>query len=320
MQDTSTRPPIGFVGLGNMGQPLSRNLLAAGFAVSGFDLQRSERFEAAGGLQVPSVASLAGLPLIVLSLPSAKALAATIDALLPEAGPGQILIDLSSYALADKQAQAARVAERGAVMLDCEVSGLPMQAELRKAVIFQSGDEAAVLRAKPVFDALAEQHFFVGEFGAATRLKLIANTMVCVNTLMAAEALNLAARAGIDPALAARVLGPSAAGSTTFLNKAPLMLSRQFEQGKGPFRHMFGYLARADEMARGAGAATPLLHAARAVYAQAEAEQRHDQDLAAVIELIEHQSRTAPGRASDMAHATANSTVQEQTRDTTHAG
>lgn len=287
MQDIARDIPVGFVGLGNMGQPLSRNLLAAGFAVRGFDLKRSESFANAGGKQVASVAALAGLPLIVLSLPNAKALAATVDALLPEAAPGQIVIDLSSYALADKQAQAARLADRGAVMLDCEVSGLPMQAEVRKAVIFQSGDEAAVQRARPIFDAMAEQHFFVGQFGSATRLKLIANTMVCVHTLMAAEALNLAARAGLDPALVAKVLGPSAAGSTTFLNKAPLMLSRSFEQGKGPFRHMFGYLARADEMARAAGAATPLLHAARALYAQAEAEQRHDQDIAAVIELIE---------------------------------
>lgn len=292
VQDIEKDTPIGFVGLGNMGQPLSRNLLAAGFQVWGFDLNRSTAFEAAGGRQVASVAALAGLPLIVLSLPTSKALAATIDALLPKAGPGQTIVDLSSYALADKQAQAARLAERGAVMLDCEVSGLPMQAEQRKAVIFQSGDEAAAQRAKPVFDAMAEQHFFVGPFGSATRLKLIANTMVCVHTLMAAEALNLAARAGLDPALVAKVLGPSAAGSTTFLNKAPLMLSRHFDQGKGPFRHMFGYLARADEMARNAGAATPLLHAARTLYAQAEVQQRHDQDIAAVIELIEQTSAT----------------------------
>ncbi len=283
---------IGFVGLGNMGRPLSRSLLAAGFRVQGFSPRPCQAFLDAGGAMVANVAELAAARTIVLSLPNAAALRTTVDALLPAARPGQVFIDLSSYALADKRAQAERLAERGATMLDCEISGLPMMAEARKAVIFKSGDIGAASRAETIFDAMAEEHFFLGEFGAATRLKLIANTMVCVHNLMAAEALNLGARAGLDPQMVVKVLGSSAAGSTIFRMKAPLMLSREFQRGLGPFRHMFGYLTRAKELAASTGAVTPLLDVARVVYARAEAENRHDQDIAAILEIVERSSTT----------------------------
>jgi 3-hydroxyisobutyrate dehydrogenase-like beta-hydroxyacid dehydrogenase len=278
---------VGFVGLGNMGTPLSNNLLAAGFKVRAYARRSHDAFLAAGGEWVTQVGALADLPVIVLSLPGAQALQETVDGLLPRSRPGQVIIDLSSHPIAVKQAQAQRLAARGTTLLDCEISGLPPQAAARDAIIFQSGDEQAIQRALPVFTAMAKQHCYVGSFGSATRLKLIANTMVCVHNLMAAEALNLGARAGLAPELMLKVLGASAASSTTFQFKAPLMVSRAFEQGKGPFRHMFGYLARAAEMAAQSGASTPLLDAARGVYAQAEAQARHDQDIAAIIELIE---------------------------------
>ncbi len=279
---------VGFVGLGNVGLPASRNLLERGYTVLGHDLQQSEEFVRAGGRFEADLAALAAAPVIVFSLPTAAVVAGVVDRLMPLLRPGQLVIDLSSSAIDTKRAQADRLAARGVTLLDCEVSGLPAQVASRKAVIFKAGERAAVERLDALFLALAEQHFYVGAFGAATTLKLIANTMVCVHNLMAAEALNLGVRAGLDAALMVQVLGPSAAGSSTFVNKAPLMLSRQFEAGKGPFRHMFGYLSRAADLARRAGATTPLLDAVHEVYGQAQAQGRHDQDIAAVIELLEH--------------------------------
>lgn len=280
---------IGIAGLGNVGAPLAASLLQAGHPVIGFDLKPCASFVAAGGGMV-DLAGLRQAPVLLLSLPSGRIARDIVEALLAGPRVTHTVIDLSSYALADKQAQARRLAEHGIEMLDCEVSGLPAQVAERRAVIFKSGPTAAIDRLAPVFDAIAQQHFHVGEFGAATRLKLIANTMVCVHNLMAAEALNLGRRAGLDPALIARVIAPSAAGSTTFSNKVPLMLSREFTAGRGPFRHMFGYLARAEAMAAEAGAATPLLAAARAVYGQAEREGLHDLDIAAVLDVLERQS------------------------------
>lgn len=284
---------VGFVGLGNIGLPAACNLVQRGHPVIGFDLRRNEAFEAAGGTPAATVADVAAAPVIAFSLPSGAAVAEALDALLPVLRPGQVIVDLTSCPIATKREHARLVAERGATLLDCEVSGLPMQVTARSAVLFLAGDATTITRLAPLFSAITDRHFHVGDFGAATTLKLIANTMVCVNNLMAAEALNLGARAGLDPTLMAQVLGPSAAGSLTFTNKAPLMLSRQFEAGKGPFRHMFGYLARAAELATASGARTPLLDAVRPVYAQAEQQGRHDQDIAAVIELLEGRGGSA---------------------------
>lgn len=280
---------VGFVGLGNVGLPAALNLVRGGFAVTGYDVRPSEALQAAGGAVAASLAGLAGCGVIVQSLPNAAALEQTVDGLLPWLHRGQVIADISSYPLDVKRAQAARVADTGAVMLDCEVSGLPQHVADRTAVLFTSGDEATVGRCGTVLDAMFGRRFHLGPFGAATKMKLIANFMVCAHNLIAAEALNLGRASGLDPEQMLQVLKPSAAGSATFANKAPLMLSRDWAAGRGPFRHMFGYLDRALELAEahGAGDQVPVLEQVRAVYAVARSQDRHDQDIAAIIEVVE---------------------------------
>ncbi|MBC2662775.1 NAD(P)-dependent oxidoreductase [Novosphingobium flavum] len=280
---------IGFVGLGNIGQPASLNLLRAGHEVVGFDPHPNSALIHAGGRMARDLEEIAQCDLIIQSLPSPKALAATLDGLLPHLPRGRVIADISSYPLEIKEAAAERLARAEVEMLDCEISGLPIQVAQKKAVLFVSGGPSAMEGCADIFDALAGRHFFLGAFGAATKMKLIANFMVCAHNLIGAEALNLGRAAGLDPARMVEVLTPSAAGSTTFANKAQLMLSREFDNGPGPFRYMFGYLDRALELARtsGIGDATPILDRVREIYAIAEREQRHDQDIAGIIEVIE---------------------------------
>ena len=284
---------IGFVGLGNIGLPATLNLLGRNFAVVGYDLKPNDAFLAAGGRMATSLREVAACDIVFQSLPSAAALTETVKGLLPHLRPGQIVADISSYALEAKVEQAERVASAGAIMLDCEISGLPFQVAERTAVLFVAGDRPAVDACSPAFDAFTARHFYLGEFGAATKMKLIANFMVCAHNLIAAEALNLGRAAGLDPAQMVEVLKSSAAGSATFSNKTPLMLSRAFDAGRGPFRHMFGYLARTAKLARDSGVegSTPVLDRVSEIYALAEAQGRHDQDIAAVIEMVEAMSR-----------------------------
>ncbi|WP_043839506.1 NAD(P)-dependent oxidoreductase [Muricoccus aerilatus] len=290
MHSAGDRRTIGFVGLGNIGVPMATNLLRAQYDVLGFDPVMPDAFLAAGGRAATDVAEVARCcDAVVQSLPNEAALVASVNALLAHAAAGTVLIEISSYKPAVKRREADRLADAGITMLDCEVSGLPPQAAQRKAVIFKAGDRDAMARVTPVLDAMAENHFDLGPFGAATTMKLIANAMVCANNLLAAEALNLGRRAGLDPAQVVAVLGPSAAGSATFTNKAPLMLSREFGTGRGPFRHMFGYLSRAADLAQEVGARTPLLDRTCEIYRKAEAEGRHEQDIAAIIEVVEAQ-------------------------------
>ncbi len=283
---------VGIIGLGNIGFPMSQNLLACGYDVIGFALERDERFLASGGRYADSVAHLGREAEVILqSLPSLSAITSSIDGLLESARPGQVLIDISSYPLDEKLKQANRLAEHGTVLLDCEVSGLPFMVANRTAVIFQSGDRATINRVEDIFKAMTDTRFYVGEFGSATKMKLLANAMVAIHNAVAAEVLNLASRSGLDSNLLVEAFRTSAAASVTFNNKAPIMLSRDFEKGAGPFSHMFHYLRRVAQMAGELGASTPLLDATRKLYDTAELEGREQQDIAALIEIIENASK-----------------------------
>ena len=279
---------IGSIGLGNIGEPMALNLIQSGYGVLGFDVLEKPAFVAAGGFQVNSVAEVGEkTKVIVQSLPTVEALEKVVDDLIESGLSGQIIIEISSYPLKDKKLQASRLAEQGITMLDCEISGLPFMVADRTATVFQSGDQAILESVQEVFEAMTNKRVNLGEFGAATKMKLLANMMVAIHNSVAGEVLNLARKAGIDPDEAVRALSKSAAGSVTFSNKAPVMISGEFESGAGPFRHMFSYLRRVSALAKDVGASTPLLDTVHRYYESAEAEGRADQDIAAIIEMLE---------------------------------
>ncbi len=256
-----------------------------------FDVIEKPEFVSAGGLQVKTVEEICKqTDLIVQSLPNVQALEITVDTLIEFGHSGQIIIELSSYPLKNKKLQASRLAEHGITMLDCEISGLPFMVEDRSATIFQSGDQATIESIQVVFEAMTNKRVNLGEFGAATKMKLLANMMVAIHNSVAGEVLNLAQKADIDLDEAIKALSKSAAGSVTFSNKAPIMITREFESGAGPFRHMFNYLHRVSELAKDVGASTPLLDTIHQYYEKAEAEGRADQDIAAIIEILEEES------------------------------
>jgi len=282
---------IGSIGLGNIGEPMAINLIQSGYRVIGFDVIEKPEFVSAGGLQVKTVEEISKqTDLIVQSLPNVQALETTVDALIEFGHSGQIIIELSSYPLKNKKRQASRLAEHGITMLDCEISGLPFMVENRSATIFQSGHQPTIESIQVVFEAMTNKHVNLGEFGAATKMKLLANMMVAIHNSVAGEVLNLAQKADIDLDEAIKALSKSAAGSVTFSNKAPIMITREFESGAGPFRHMFNYLHRVSELAKDVGASTPLLDTIHQYYEKAEAEGRADQDIAAIIEILEEES------------------------------
>lgn len=282
---------IGSIGLGNIGEPMAINLIQSGYSVIGFDVIEKPKFVSAGGLQAKTIEELSKqTDLIVQSLPTVQALETTVDELIEFGRSGQIIIELSSYPLKNKKLQASRLAEHGITMLDCEISGLPFMVKDRSATIFQSGDQATIESTQVVFEAMTNKRINLGKFGAATKMKLLANMMVAIHNSVAGEVLNLAQKADIDLDEAIEALSKSAAGSVTFSNKAPIMITREFESGAGPFRHMFNYLRRVSGLAKDVGASTPLLDTIHQYYEKAEAEGRADQDIAAIIEILEEES------------------------------
>jgi 3-hydroxyisobutyrate dehydrogenase-like beta-hydroxyacid dehydrogenase len=285
-----TAMQVGLIGLGRIGGQLALNLLGCGATVFGFDVVAKPSFTTAGGQFLSSPADVADAASIILhSLPSVAALNAVIDGpagLLHHCGPQHVIADLSTYPLADKTAARDRLATRGACFLDCQITGSPEMLIEGRGVIFASGDRAAAERCAPVFAAAVARNFFVGEFGAATRLKTANNLLVALNTAAAAEALALAVSAGIEPQLAIEVMGAGAAQSQMFAQRAPLMAERRYDGKSSQLATFTVYLDLIEAELRRSAIDAPLARAAVALYRQAIAAGFGANDMACIYELI----------------------------------
>src|SRR5690606_20438554 len=137
--------------------------------------------------------------------------------------PDQIVLETGTYRKAFKLEQAEILRSHGARPLEVEVSGSPPMVAAHKASLYVGGDAALLEACRPVLQAISPAVNHLGEYGSAVAMKLIANYLLTIHTLAAAEAMNMGARAGFDPQLVARVIQQGAGGSAMFGVRAPLM-------------------------------------------------------------------------------------------------
>lgn len=307
-KESQTMPvkTIGMVGIGQLGLPIATNLLAAGFNVVGFRRSDREAFVALGGVALDSPAQVAARADFILTcLPNEAAHTHIMegpDGLLQSIGPRHTLVEIGTYTKTFKQHMARRIEACGAKALEAEVSGTPSMVLQRKASLFLGGDAAVVERCQPVLSAIADIQFHIGELGCAVAMKLIANYLLTIHTLAAAEALNLGARAGFDAQQVVEVIRQSAGGSTMFSIRGPMMASRSFEPAPGPFLTLEKYLDLAAGMSTELGCASPLFDAAKPYFERAIAQGIGDQDISAVITLIEADSTPHSNKRKDHAY------------------
>ena len=288
-------PTLGLIGIGQLGLPVARNLLQAGYAVSGYRRSAAPEFEAAGGrrLGTPGEVTRAS-QILLLCLPDEAAQHSALDGddgVLANLKPGQVVIELGTYSREFKLEQAARLSERGARVLEAEVSGSPPMVSARKAALYIGGEATLLEECKPVLQAITEHQFHLGPYGSAVSMKLIANYLLTIHTLAAAEAMNLGARAGFDPSLVAKVIAQGAGNSTMFAIRAPMMAERKFSPAPGPFTTLAKYLDLGEQMAQSLGCASPLFDAAAPYFRRALSQGMGEQDISAVIALIEADSK-----------------------------
>jgi 3-hydroxyisobutyrate dehydrogenase len=157
----------------------------------------------------------------------------------------------------------------------------------RKAVIYLAGDPAACKTAEQAVTGFADTCLYFGEFGAASRVKLVNNLLVAINIAAAAEAVALGLKAGVDVPLMIKAIANGSGGSTQFAMRAPLMAERRFlpVQGTaGNVRHYFGLIA---DFADSVGVATPLLDCVAPLYESFTEMGLDDKDVAAMIDVID---------------------------------
>jgi putative dehydrogenase len=288
------RSDVGIIGAGLMGLPIAQHWKSQGLNVIGFDVSHDRRMALNdAGLAVADSASEVADKAnnIFLCLPSAEALGAVMAELGPKVGADHIIVETSTLAIADKE----RAAERlrlfsDAILLDCPIIGGAVQARTAKLSVLASGDEAAYRVISPLLDVIAAQHRYVGGFGQASRLKFVVNHYLSVCTVLIAETLRLAERAGLDLNQVDEVVRNSPASSPLWQARVPLMLSGVFDnpatQG-GTLALPFKDTRIIASFISECGAATPMFDAALNVYRLAESQLRETQDIAALFDVID---------------------------------
>jgi 3-hydroxyisobutyrate dehydrogenase len=288
-------PTLGLIGIGQLGLPVARNLLQAGYAVAGYRRSTAPEFEAAGGKRLGTPGEVTrNAEILMLCLPDEAAQRSALDGddgVLANLKPGQIVIELGTYSREFKLEQAQRLNQRGARVLEAEVSGSPPMVSARKAALYIGGEAELLDECKPVLQAITDNQFHLGPYGSAVSMKLIANYLLTIHTLAAAEAMNMGTRAGFDPALVAKVIAQGAGNSTMFAIRAPMMAERKFSPAPGPFTTLAKYLDLGEQMAQDLGCASPLFDAAAPYFRRALSQGMGEQDISAVIALIEADSK-----------------------------
>jgi L-threonate 2-dehydrogenase len=292
---------VGQVGLGIMGGAYARHLAAAGFQVIGFDPDpaRAAELEAAGGSTVDSAAAVArASALVITSLPSVAAIEEAFfgeEGLQRAAGERTVVIETSTLPLETKLMVRDRCAEAGIAVLDCPVSGTGAQAAAKDISVYASGPEALVKRYTDVFSGFARSLHYCGEYGNGSKLKFIANLLVTIHNLAAAEAVVLGRGAGLDLGLLYDVIRDGAGTSRMFEVRAPLMIANDYSH---PTMKIEVYQKDIDIIGDYASALhcpTPLFDASRAFYAGAHAQGHAKHDTAAICAVLEQLAGLARG-------------------------
>jgi L-threonate 2-dehydrogenase len=284
---------IGIIGLGIMGSSIARNILAGGAAVAGFDVDRARMMELGGrgGAVAGSAAEVAGAAEIVLtSLPSSAALDATVDALAGVRRQGQIVCELSTLPIADKQRAHDRLAGAGIALLDCPLSGTGAQAVTRDLAVYASGGREAYDRVAAVFPLFSRVNHYLGAFGNGSRMKFVANLLVAIHNVASAEAMVLGIKSGLDPKTIVEVIQGGAGNSRVFELRAPLMAEARYEPASMKIDIWQKDMAIIAEFAAGLGVAAPLFAATAPIYDAAVAQGLGSSDTAAVCAVLEAMS------------------------------
>ncbi|TDH62663.1 NAD(P)-dependent oxidoreductase [Dankookia rubra] len=222
---------VGVIGLGIMGGAMARNLKEAGWRVVGYDTDAG-RCDALAGAGIDIAADAAAVaraaPLLLCSLPKPAALATTAAAIAASGLPPRTLVETSTFTLEDKQAAEAVLRAAGHTMLDCPLSGTGAQAVTRDIVVYASGEASAIEALGPCFAGFARAAHNLGAFGNGTRMKFVANLLVAIHNLAAAEAMVLAEKAGLDPAQVVGLVASGVGTSRVFELRAPMMAAKHY--------------------------------------------------------------------------------------------
>ena len=272
-----------------MGSAMSANLVKAGFDVRGYDIVAARRaaLKRAGGKPAPSLAGIRA-EILMTSLPSAAALQSVAERL---SGKGRVVVETSTLPIEDKVKARDALKRKGITLLDCPLSGTGAQAKTGDLVVFGSGDRKAFSKVISVLKGFSRAHHYLGEFGNGSKMKYVANLMVAIHNVSAAEAFVLGMKAGLSPKTIYEVQANGAGTSRMFQVRGPMMVAGRYRDVTMKNEVWQKDMKIIGEFAASLGVPTPLFNASAAIYSAAMAQGFGKQDTGAVCAVLESMAK-----------------------------
>jgi 3-hydroxyisobutyrate dehydrogenase-like beta-hydroxyacid dehydrogenase len=235
--------------------------------------------------------------IIITSLPSPKALTATVAAIIKAKVPRRVIVEASTFTLEDKSRAEAALRKAGHVMLDCPMSGTGAQAKVRDLVVYASGGSAEIKKLKPVFAGFTRAVHDVGAFGNGSRMKYVANLLVAIHNVASAEAMVLGMKSGLPPQLIFDLIKTGAGNSRVFELRAPMMVKNNYDEATMKMSVWQKDMDVIGGFAREIGVPTPMFDASSCIYTKARRSGHDDHDTAAVCAVLEKLAGVKRGKS-----------------------
>jgi 3-hydroxyisobutyrate dehydrogenase len=285
---------IGFIGLGNMGLPMAQNLITAGHAVRGFDVNAAalDKLAAAGGGTVPSIApTCTGADVVITMLPSGKEVREVYlgpEGVLAGVSPGTLLIDCSTIDVETARVVADAAEDRGLAILDAPVSGGVAGAQGATLTFMVGGSETAFERAQPVLAAMGKTIVHAGGPGNGQAAKICNNLILGVSMIAVSEAFVLAEKLGLAAQKLFDIAAKSSGQCWSLTSYCPVPgpvpnspANRDYQAG-----FTAAMMLKDLRLARDAGAVAPLGAGAAAIYERFVEEGGGGADFSGIIRFL----------------------------------
>jgi 3-hydroxyisobutyrate dehydrogenase len=289
---------LGFIGLGNMGGPMAKNLVAAGYAVKGFDVvAQSVATARENGIEAAASAREAAtdVSVVLTMLPAGQHVREVLtgeDGIIAAADPGALLIDCSTIDVTTARAVHGAAEEAGLMMLDAPVSGGVAGADAGTLTFMVGGTPAAFDKGKPLFEAMGRTIVHAGGPGNGQVAKVCNNMILGISMIAVAEAFNLGQKLGLEPQKLFDISSNASGSCWAMVNHNPMPGLVETSAANRDYRPGFATgmmhkdLKLSQEAAAAAGVATPLGAEATALYTMFVNAGNAGLDYSAIIKLI----------------------------------
>jgi len=277
---------LGWIGLGNMGVPISLNLLKAGYSVTVFNRTASKASEliSAGAVQAQSLEELVQSSDIIFTMVSDDEAVKDLyfsNKLLEAAEPGQVFIDMSTVAPATSKEIYAAAKGKGIGFIDAPVSGSVAPAKEGNLLVLAGGEEETYNKVKELFEPIGKMSIYLGESGSGSNAKLAINLLLGITVQGIAESVLFAEEQGIKVEDMLTIINESAVGTAISKMKTPAILKDEY-----PAAFALKHMAKDLRLAKETGELNAIGNSAYHTYKDALARELGELDVMAVIKEL----------------------------------